>query len=66
MDLRNHLRSLLGEDSHLDDSLTLTLGGKLLKDPSARLCDCDIRPYSLLSYDSAYLNGGMSNRVQDE
>ena len=66
MDLRKHLRSLLGKDSQPDDSLTLTLGGKLLKDPQARLCDGNFRPYSLLSYESAYLHGGMSNRVQDE
>ena len=39
------------------------LGGKRFIEPLAKLCDIDIKPYSLLYYETAMLLGGSDRKI---
>ena len=39
------------------------LGGKKLIEPLAKLCDSDIKPYSLLLYETVTLLGGSDRKI---
>ena len=56
--LCNCLQSLYGA------SLVFTLGGQQLKELQGRLCDGNLTPYSLVSYESIKLQGGMKTSGQ--
>ena len=57
-----HVQKLQGFSPR--ESFALRLGGVRLRAPSARLCDSNAKPYSLLSYELIALYGG--SKVGDE
>ena len=63
-ELESYLRLIYGAAT--TQPLNLTLGGRLLQEPLSKLCDSNISPYSLLTFDSASLFGGSEKAEDDE
>ena len=62
-ELENHIRFLYGYSS--TETLAVTLGGKQLREPHARLCDGKVSHYGLLQHESVSLLGG-SKKVEED
>ena len=63
-ELKNHIRIAFGYSS--TETLAVTLGGKQLREPYARLCDGKVSRYGLLQHESISLLGGSDKGEEDK
>ena len=63
-ELKDHIRCLYGYSP--TETLVVTLGGKQLREPHARLCDGKVSRYGLLQHESVSLLGGSDKGEEDK